>query len=314
LLTNAAAEVAYHAPLAEMTVNESLSELFDHLDGQLTAESSHKEYWPVEGDDRLLAIRASPSQIIEGYIAGRLTFLAFAVTRNMTRYVREKLTQDPSLATRKVGKPLLHFAVYHGGFCGRLPMVQLLLDAGADMHKLYSNKASYDEAERDPHTAVQGTRIDDSADVSDYDGTGEPVAAVIREMLSRGADPNSQVKLTNYSEPLIFHIARMDIPCRHEMELFKAFIKAGLDLNRQDQSGVCLLEIISENASCKDFNYDAVSLLFENGTKMTRRMYQRGYIHGNDHAFKPFTDSKYFHRSAVASTYTSIILNHFSFR
>jgi hypothetical protein len=298
----AEAEVTYHAPLAEKTADEPCAELLNDLDGQMTAESPRKECWPADGDDRIRAKETNRSRLLAAHAAERFTFLAFAVTRNMSHYVKERLMQDSNLANRKVGKPLLHYAIYHSGFCGRLSMIRLLLDAGADIHKKYKDDLTHIYM---PHTALQSMDFG-----KHYDETGEPVRTILKEMLSRGADPNSI--LVSNRQPLIFQVAEMEIPCRYKLELFKAFVAAGADLNREDRDGVCLLEIISENPSCGDFTFDAAEWLFDNGAKMTKRMHKRGHIHDYNNLFKPFTEAKYFHRSAVASTYASLIFPIFS--
>ncbi len=103
------------------------------------------------------------------------------------------------------GTGLAHHALHAAAQCGKLSMVHLLLDKGANVNaqrsKLYGRETALHAASRSGHDQIVQVLLDRGAEINAYDEHGETALynaadrghhKVVRLLLDRGADVNAQ--------------------------------------------------------------------------------------------------------------------------
>lgn len=285
-------EILYHAPLAESIDGDHAIEIITGILEKLPEAPVEMHYFPelvpnFKGLnlDNSKPLRDTTDERLRGY--GELVhipFLAYAVAKDMLRYVRSQVTRDAQLLNDYTGWPLLYFAAIFG----HSKMVDLLLDNGASVHWKCAG----------PDHICQGVRYID-AEISDIfyhseptqalmfqdcDRNGEPQKTIIKSLLEAGANPeiliyqSGQHYLPTFL-PLIHKVAQMPMRCSCKLDLWKTLYEHGASLTSRDRDGNTLLHWVLESEKCKDVTLEAATWLMNHGARFDEAMVRSGVIY-----------------------------------
>lgn len=262
----------HHAPEAEKTTKMDLSDLLDNIDQYLTMGETI--CWPE--NTRIFRVRGVPIQ-------WKITFLAYAVSRNMQIYVKLRLARDRKAVNGKAGIPLLFFAIHvpiSGNQRGTIvdpAMVELLLKNGADARKKWGAE-----------DILSAVLIWNRLFCREHDQERR-CRDIIVQLLRAGADPNGQ--FVQYDIPVLHDIIRLRLDPDSKLDLLKTFKEYGADFRVQNESCLGVLDevfkymyegqrattgVMLEPPAPNSFSFEGIQWLFDQGAVIS---HEETYTH-----------------------------------
>ncbi|KAF4633368.1 hypothetical protein G7Y89_g4751 [Cudoniella acicularis] len=133
------------------------------------------------------------------------SFLSFAIEYGISSYVRSKVYQDPTVISRKRGRPLLHYAVCPNRTISNIPhrpeLVNLLLDYGSSPNEVFKDITPWQSALS--HLAMQHLQeIMETEENTENETAVTTIklidwVEIIALLIKHGAEPNVSVWLKN---------------------------------------------------------------------------------------------------------------------
>ncbi|KAF7552591.1 hypothetical protein G7Z17_g4200 [Cylindrodendrum hubeiense] len=247
--------IVQHAPGAELYAQRSFFDLLQKLDRALSEESKLKEGW----------VSQYHSMRVETW--GH-TFLSFAVSCNMQRFVADALKRDRG-RIKKRGRPLLHFSAWSPGTYPNPQMAQILLNAGADpnetFHETHNGFArtaleslQWNEIERDGRSHVDFMKL--------LISNGAKVSRRIPRVSTGGEGLSDMAKWSTVQH----HVAGMPLVLAKKLEILNAISKDyKLNTKQSDELTVFDILILSENLQNRNIKDDDIRHLLQLGAKIT---------------------------------------------